>query len=103
MALVTTRQSHHRQRMVAWLRSLRAGPCELCGEKRHKRELAHVRQTSLDGRGRGLERRYYDVKRHPDAYARLCTRCHGRLDLGRAAPQRRTRGDLGLEGDTLCA
>ena len=84
------------------MRSLRAGPCELCREKRHKRELAHVHQTSLDGRGRGLERRYYDVKRHLDAYARLCTRCHGRLDLGRVAPRHRTRGDLGLGGDTLC-
>lgn len=62
------------------LQEYRAGPCEKCGSRRVTRELAHVKPTPLTGRGRGLSQRYHDLRRHPDAYVRLCRPCHGRLD-----------------------
>jgi hypothetical protein len=57
------------------LRAERGGRCEVCGSL-VRLEWAHVQPTGLAGRGRGLQRRYLDVKRHPCAYRLLCHACH---------------------------
>lgn len=70
------------------LRYERGACCEECGVKlkRNKRnglynlEFAHIKPTGLNGKGRGLRRRYLDIKRNPDAYKLLCFICHRRLD-----------------------
>ena len=77
-----SRHARYRQRLKAKLEGWRAGPCEQCKGTRERRELAHVVPTPLMGRGRGLSQRYHDLRKHPRAYARLCKRCHGLLDLG---------------------
>lgn len=75
-----SRHYHYRQRLKAKLESYRAGPCERCGSKRERRELAHAAPTPLSGRGRGLSQRYHDLRKHPLCYARLCLKCHGLVD-----------------------
>ena len=96
-------QRKRRERMGAFLDSLRRRPCEVklrCGPKRYRRELAHVRATDVVGRGRGLERRYFDVLRNPDAYVVACLPCHGYLDRHHRYPG--SRKALGLQGTVLC-
>lgn len=76
------------------LRSAFGGRCKRCngrwsltrkpGGLRHRPlEFAHVRPTGLHGRGRGLQRRFFDILRHPDAYTLLCKKCHGLFDCER--------------------
>lgn len=65
-----------RQRLAAW----RSGPCERCGTLKVRREMAHIGSTPLSGRSRGQQNRYHDLYRHPQNYARLCLKCHGKLD-----------------------
>lgn len=43
-------------------------------------EFAHLIPTGLEGRSRGWERRYQDVRNHPYAYALLCPPCHRKFD-----------------------
>lgn len=43
-------------------------------------EAAHVVPTGLKGEGRGLDRRYRDVLKHPDCYRPMCKRCHRTFD-----------------------
>ena len=78
-----------RDKMVGW----RSGPCELC-KRPVECEMAHVGPTPLTGRGRGLDRRYHDIRKHPKCYTRLCHRCHADVDAAPSLPQ--SRADLGL-------
>ena len=59
------------------LRREHGGRCERCGSRR-KLEFAHQQQTGLSGQGRGLNHRYLDIKKHPEAYDLLCHACHRR-------------------------
>lgn len=45
-------------------------------------EFAHLpgKPTGLDGRGRGVSKRYHDIKRHPESYVLVCRDCHAVLD-----------------------
>lgn len=83
------KQAQRRQRMLTQMAAWRAGPCEQCGGDEHPREMAHLRPTGLNGRGRGIERRYYDARRHPKSYARLCVPCHRTHDRSNARLRRR--------------
>ena len=90
---MSNKQARYRSKIGETLRRWREGPCEVCGKKTLPRELAHVGLTGLNGRGRGQDQRYHDLRRYPDDYARLCTRCHGRLDMG---PMPGSRAAMGL-------
>ena len=70
----------YRRKIARSMEAWRAGRCEQCGGKDYKRELAHLTATGLKGEGRGMERRYYDIRTNPDCYARLCIPCHRRYD-----------------------
>lgn len=50
--------------------------CFACGARGVPLQFAHLKPTTLKGEGRGLDRRYRDILRHPDCYARLCANCH---------------------------
>ena len=57
------------------LREAYGGKCAICGSS-ERLEFAHVRPTSLMGRGRGRKERYYDVSNNPECYMLLCHDCH---------------------------
>lgn len=66
-------------RSIQELRDARGNRCRRCGSK-SKLEFAHVKETSVRGRGRGQMVRYCDIKRNPDAYELLCWHCHHEFD-----------------------
>lgn len=84
-SLNAVRVARQRARFIRAMAAWRAGPCEKCGGLEHKRELAHLTATGLKGSGRGVERRYYDIRRNPDCFARLCVPCHREYDQPGAA------------------
>lgn len=74
------------------LRKAFGGKCSKCGGRwslirkgrkyRHRPlEFAHVKPTKLQGRGRGLKNRFFDILRNPDSY-RLC---HALFDMEQLA------------------
>lgn len=68
---------------MADLRKERGGRCVLnmdgCWQT-HGLEFAHIKDTGLNGRGRGLPQRYHDIKKHSDAYILVCRHCHQKAD-----------------------
>lgn len=63
------------------------GKCWNCGSIINL-QFAHIKETELNGEGRGRHERYFDVKNHPDCYALLCggddgiSGCHRGFDDG---------------------
>ncbi len=50
--------------------------CVFCGVK-DGLHAAHVQPTKLNGAGRGMDRRYLDVIKNPQAYRPMCGKhCH---------------------------
>lgn len=43
-------------------------------------EFAHVKETGLNGRGRGMPQRYRDIVNNPDCYLLVCRACHAKAD-----------------------
>lgn len=43
-------------------------------------QAAHVLATGLKSAGRGMDRRYQDVLKHPDKYRPMCKNCHRTFD-----------------------
>jgi hypothetical protein len=43
-------------------------------------EFAHTDDTPVNGAGRGMDRRYRDVLKHPDCYVLMCHDCHLEFD-----------------------
>ena len=43
-------------------------------------EFAHVRDTDLNGRGRGRHERYYDILNNPKSYRLVCWTHHRLMD-----------------------
>lgn len=43
-------------------------------------EFAHIMRTKLAGKGRGFNKRYLDILRHPGSYRVMCRRCHAAYD-----------------------
>ena len=68
---------------MAELRKERGGRCVLdmqgCWKTRGL-EFAHVKDSGLNGRGRGQSRRYHNIKQHPEAYILICRGCHAKAD-----------------------
>lgn len=44
--------------------------------------FAHIKPTSLFGRGRGKMKRYYNIKNNIFYYTLLCADCHKKFDNG---------------------
>lgn len=71
------------RRRFAELRAKYGGKCVLQYEGclvTERLEFAHVKDTGLNGEGRGSKRRYYDVLRHPRSYVLACKNCHAIYD-----------------------
>lgn len=81
------RQNKWVKRKLAELRLARGNKCAYCGSIVDL-EFAHVhdKNTRLNGRSRGMIKRYYDIKKNPDCYVLLCGKkplsCHVRYDRG---------------------
>lgn len=78
-------QRRYRQRLKSRVEMIHPPQCAHCGGTK-RLELAHLCETELKGRGRGLERRYLDVLKNPQCYARLCRKCHRAFDARRTTP-----------------
>ncbi len=57
------------------LRQLYGGECLDCNSMLGL-EFHHIKETGLNGEGRGRKERYYDIKNNPDSYILLCKNCH---------------------------
>lgn len=74
------------------LRAERGNRCQLQKSPRclkdYGLEFAHVKPTGVIGRGRGLSRRYLDIKQNPDCYVLACRACHKLLEWETALQRR---------------
>jgi len=50
--------------------------CWLCEEETKVLEFHHLKETKLNGRGRGRKERYYDILKNPNCYFPTCKECH---------------------------
>jgi len=63
------------------------GKCLNCGSIINL-QFAHIKETGLNGRGRGRKERYYDIRKYPKCYILLCggddgiSGCHQQYDAG---------------------
>lgn len=73
--LLTNRQNTWIAKKMVELRESRGNKCEVCGVTEGL-EFAHVKETSLKGRGRGRKERYYDIIKNPESYKLVCSNCH---------------------------
>lgn len=79
MASKTERQRQYRARLRERGLAALGRECVFCAAS--EVQAAHVRPTGLSGRnGRGLDRRWLDVLRYPDAYRPMCAACHRTFD-----------------------
>jgi hypothetical protein len=70
------------------------GKCskEGCSRKR-KLEFAHIKDTALNGEGRGKWSRYYDALRNPECYTLFCRKHHLEFDRKRREMLRKIRDE----------
>ena len=78
---VTHAESCRRYRAALRQRALSVigDSCVVCYTKL-RIECAHIKPTKIKGMGRGMERRYLDVIKHPLYYVPLCHYHHVRFD-----------------------
>lgn len=75
------------RRKIDELKDEYGGKCWNCGSTSNL-QFAHIKETELNGRSRGRKERLYDVMKHPDCYALLCSGetgksgCHEMYDSG---------------------
>jgi len=74
------RNQRYRSRLRDRCIELLGGRCRRCRSTQHV-EFAHIKETPLRGRGRGLDRRYRDILKHPDCYVPMCHGCHRAFTL----------------------
>lgn len=76
---------------MQWLRNLFGNKCMVLDDYHEGQlEFAHIvdynplggREKHVKGEGRGLWKRYHDIKKHPDEYVLVCHYHHIRLDAG---------------------
>ena len=76
------RNRARRKREMDELRNQFGGKCKNCGSKK-KLEFAHILPTELcgtkHGKGRGSDRRIFDIKNNPSSYVLLCSICHMKI------------------------
>ena len=58
-------------------------PCFRCHVYGEATELAHIKPTGVNGRGRGCGQRLRDVLKNPTHFVRLCVPCHRGFDSGK--------------------
>jgi hypothetical protein len=63
------------------LREEFGGKCIFCPSKENL-QFAHIRETGLNGWGRGKKVRYYDIVNHKEDYRLMCKDCHHKFDKG---------------------
>jgi len=77
------------------------GKCQKCGSTENL-EFAHKESTELDGSGRGMRRRVYDVIKHPEKYWLACPECHDEYDAehgGKGSRRTQKRAIARSKGD----
>lgn len=52
------------------------GFCWLCFEEHEKYEFAHIKETKVNGWGRGRNKRYCDILKNPNSFALFGEECH---------------------------
>jgi hypothetical protein len=72
-------EAHYYYRMFQLLREAFGGKCIIC-ERTWSLEFAHIKPTKLNGEGRGLRKRFYDIVNHPDSYCLMCNKDHKYFD-----------------------
>lgn len=81
---MTDRQNKWIKKKIYDLKIKFGGKCWNCGSTSNL-EFAHIKDTELNGMGRGRKERYNDIIKHPDCYALLCggeSSCHVMFDNG---------------------
>lgn len=75
------------KRQVEWLKkkfielkNLYGNKCAICKKEGDYLEFAHVKETELNGRGRGMWKRYYDIVNNLDSYRLMHKDCHEYYD-----------------------
>jgi hypothetical protein len=68
---MTNRQNIHIRKQMDKLKEKFGGRCWNCGSTVNL-QFAHIKETDINGRGRGRKERYYDIIKHPESYALLC-------------------------------
>lgn len=69
----------YRQRLKGRAFALIGTECIFCHNKVNL-HAAHIKSTGLNGKSRGLDRRFRDVIKHPDCYKPMCKQCHQVFD-----------------------
>jgi 5-methylcytosine-specific restriction endonuclease McrA len=76
---MTNRQNRRMPIRRGELMSRFGGKCSNCGST-EELQFAHIRETKLNGRGRGRKERLYDIIKNPLSYRLLCKKCHEMFD-----------------------
>ena len=66
-------QSNYFRKKFQELRNYYGNKCFFCGQT-YRLEFAHKRPTKLNGKGRGRQERYYDIKNNLDCYMLTCSK-----------------------------
>ena len=61
------------------LREKYGNRCFYCGSKKYL-QFAHLLPTRCVGMGRGIRKRYHDIKKNTGKYELLCKECHHSMD-----------------------
>lgn len=80
---MSSRQAKWQSEVMKKLRDTfepRCRECPDCPYQGNEMEFAHIKETGLNGRGRGRSSRYYDIKNNPDSYFLCCHEKHVEID-----------------------
>ena len=77
---MTNRQNKWLKKKLTELREEFNWCCAWCGSA-DDLEFAHLKHTGVKGAGRGLWKRYYDIKNHKDSFMLMCKECHRDFDM----------------------
>jgi hypothetical protein len=82
--MTNARNLHAKTRERQILVEKLGGKCVFCGST-YNLQFAHIKPTSLKGRGRGRKERFRDIRQNIDCYALMCGGsfgCHKSYDKG---------------------
>jgi hypothetical protein len=74
--------NHERNYYINMFRLLReayGNQCLDCGCG-YSLEFAHIKETTISGKGRGMRIRFYDIINNPCSYILMCKKCHEHHD-----------------------
>lgn len=84
---MTNNRNINIRKQIDELKKRFGGKCFNCGSTVNL-QFAHVKDTCLNGEGRGRKERYYDIIKNPECYTLLCggadnaSGCHQQYDVG---------------------